>query len=78
MSEVIKRRGDEGQRGKERWRTEGDAGGKKEEREREREMGTEKVGTGTSVAFITPDWILPRNIFYYIKYLSLFCLKVYF
>lgn len=29
MSEVIKRRGDEGQRWKERWRTEGDAGGKK-------------------------------------------------
>lgn len=34
MSGVIKRRGDEGQRGKERWRTEGDVGEKNEERER--------------------------------------------
>lgn len=37
MSGVIKRRGDEGQRGKERWRTEGDAGIKKKRaRERDR------------------------------------------
>lgn len=39
MSGVIKRRGDEGQRGKERWRTERGEQGKEEE---EREMGTER------------------------------------
>lgn len=33
MSRVIKRRGDEGQRGKERWRTEGDAGIKRKKRQ---------------------------------------------
>lgn len=33
MSTVIKRRGDEGQRGKERWRTEGDAGIKRKKRQ---------------------------------------------
>ncbi len=58
MSRVIKRRGDEGQRGKERWRTEGDG-----ERERERER---EAGTRMSSAFITPRWILP-NIFYCTK-----------
>lgn len=56
-----------------------DRGGCRGKKRIEREMGTEKkVGAGTSSAFITPDWILPRNIFYCIKYLSLFSLKVYF
>lgn len=41
MSGVIKRRGDEGQRGKERWRTEGDG-------EREKRWGWKEVETGMS------------------------------
>lgn len=43
MSGVIKRRGDEGQRGKERWRTEGDGRKKKSEREGERERDGDEV-----------------------------------
>lgn len=71
MSKVIKRRGDEGHRGKERWRTEGDVGGGGR-------WGQNEEGTGMSSVFITPDWILPKNIFYGIKCLSYFWIKVYF
>lgn len=74
MSRVIKRKGDEGQRGKERWRTEG---GQREKKDKRKRQGQKEMETRMSFTFITPDWILPKNIFMAQICLSFFCLKVF-
>lgn len=47
----------------------GEGGGGRREK---KWWGQKEVGTGTSSGFITPDWILPKNIFYCMKCLSSF------
>lgn len=58
MSGVIKRRGDEGQRGKERWRTEGD---------RESEMGTKRNGNTSELGFYYTTLEIAQEHFYGLK-----------
>lgn len=75
MSGVIKRRGDEGQRGKERWRTEEDGGGGKKKKKRDEDR--KKWKQEQAQALLHQTGYCPRTFLWY-KMSAPFCLKVYF